>query len=192
MKNYLFVFVILVVGFAFATGQLQGDTMSSDDNVPAPENTALATFAGGCFWCMEKPFEKLDGVISVISGYTGGTSENPTYSTYMQGGHIEVVQITYDPEKIGYEQLLEVYWRQVNPTDSGGQFVDRGHAYTTALFYHSDAQKQLAEESKKRVDDSGVFDKKIVTPILPIQRFYKAEEYHQDYYKKKPVALYIL
>lgn len=147
----------------------------------------LAMFAGGCFWCMEKPFEKLDGVISVESGYSGGESENPSYQNYQLGGHIEVVQIAYDPEKIGYKTLLDTYWRQVNPTDDGGQFVDRGHGYTTAVYYYNEEQRKQAEASKAALDQSGVFDKPIVTPIVPALTFYRAEEYHQDYYRKNPL-----
>lgn len=146
-----------------------------------------ATFAGGCFWCMEKPFEQLDGVISVVSGYAGGTTENPTYDNYAEGGHIEVAQITYDPERVSYEQLLDTYWRQINPTDADGQFSDRGHSYTTAIFYHDAEQKELALQSKKELAQSGIFDKPIVTPIMPVPTFYKAEDYHQDYYKKNPI-----
>ncbi len=146
-----------------------------------------AIFAGGCFWCMEKPFEQLPGVISVTSGYTGGTTSNPTYENYVAGGHIEVVKVAYDPAKVSYKKLLDVYWHQINPTDAGGQFVDRGHAYTTAIFYLNDAQKKAAIASKAKMDKSGVFGKKIVTPILPVDKFWAAEEYHQDFYKKNPL-----
>ncbi|MFH0783306.1 MAG: peptide-methionine (R)-S-oxide reductase MsrB [Pseudomonadota bacterium] len=148
---------------------------------------AKAMFAGGCFWCMEKPFEHLDGVVSVVSGYAGGTSKNPTYENYVAGGHIEVVEITYDPKKISYQQLLEMYWHQIDPTDDGGQFVDRGHAYTTAIFYNTDEQRRLAEASKVELAASTIFKGPLVTPILPYSTFYQAEEYHQDYYKKNPV-----
>ena len=146
-----------------------------------------AIFAGGCFWCMEKPFEQLEGVTSVTSGYTGGTSTNPNYENYAAGGHVEAVEIVYDPDKISYEKLLNVYWHQVNPTDPGGQFVDRGHQYTTAIFYLDESQKDQAEASKAAVDKRGVYDEPIVTPILPASPFYPAEDYHQDYYKKNPV-----
>ncbi|MEN8257124.1 MAG: peptide-methionine (S)-S-oxide reductase MsrA [Thermodesulfobacteriota bacterium] len=148
-----------------------------------------ATFAGGCFWCMEAPFEKLPGVGAVISGYSGGKTLNPTYAEVSSGrtGHLEVVQVEYDPQKVSYEQLLDVFWRQVDPTDSGGQFVDRGGQYTTAIFYHSEEQRQLAQASLDALDKSGRYSKKIVTPILKAQPFYAAEEYHQDYYKESPV-----
>ncbi|OIO69318.1 MAG: methionine sulfoxide reductase [Zetaproteobacteria bacterium CG12_big_fil_rev_8_21_14_0_65_55_1124] len=146
-----------------------------------------AIFAGGCFWCMEKPFEQLDGVISVTSGYTNGHSKNPTYQNYVAGGHLEAIEIAYNPKLITYSQLLDVFWRQIDPTDAGGQFVDRGYAYTTGIFYLNDEQRALAEASKKTMNESERFDKPIVTPIQPAQHFYAAEEYHQDYYKKNPV-----
>jgi peptide methionine sulfoxide reductase msrA/msrB len=148
-----------------------------------------ATFAGGCFWCMEPPFEKLDGVVEVISGYTGGHKENPTYEEVSAGitGHVEAVQVTYDPAKITYEKLLEVFWRQINPTDSGGQFVDRGASYTTAIFYHNEEQMRLAEQSKKALDQSGRFNKPVVTEIRAAGPFYPAEAYHQNYYKRNPL-----
>ncbi|MEW6501623.1 MAG: peptide-methionine (R)-S-oxide reductase MsrB [Thermodesulfobacteriota bacterium] len=146
-----------------------------------------ATFAGGCFWCMEPPFEKLAGVRSVTSGYAGGTTANPTYENYAAGGHIEVIEVVYDPRKIGYRQLLDVFWRQIDPTDAGGQFVDRGHAYIAAIFYHDEEQRRLAETSKKALAASGRFAKPIVTRILPAATFYPAEEYHQDYHKKNPL-----
>jgi peptide methionine sulfoxide reductase msrA/msrB len=166
--------------------QLAGPAVAAE-----PQQTgggmAKAMFAGGCFWCMEKPFERLDGVVEVVSGYAGGTTKNPTYENYSEGGHIEVVEITFDPRKVNYQQLLDVFWRQVDPTDGGGQFVDRGHAYSTAIFYNSDEQRRLAEASKAELDASGIFKRPIVTPILPYATFYPAEEYHQDYYKKNPI-----
>lgn len=148
-----------------------------------------ATFAGGCFWCMEHPFEKLDGVFEVISGYTGGHKENPTYEEVSAGGtgHAEAVQITYDPDKISYKDLLDVFWRQIDPTDPEGQFVDRGSPYRSAIFYHNDEQKRLAEMSRENLNKSGRYEKPIVTEIVPFSRFYRAEEYHQDYYKKHSV-----
>ncbi|MCM3597572.1 peptide-methionine (R)-S-oxide reductase MsrB [Metabacillus idriensis] len=153
------------------------------------ENLEAATFAGGCFWCMEPPFEKLDGVLEVISGYTGGTEENPSYNDVSSGktGHVESVQVVYDPAVVSYEELLDVYWKQVDPTDSEGQFVDRGKQYSTAIFFHNEDQKLAAQASKEKMDQSGRFDQKIVTPILPALTFYMAEDYHQDYYKKNPV-----
>ncbi|MBI5570843.1 MAG: peptide-methionine (R)-S-oxide reductase MsrB [Desulfomonile tiedjei] len=146
-----------------------------------------ATFAGGCFWCMEPPFEKLDGVVEVLAGYTGGTGPNPTYEDYAQKGYIEAVQITYDPSKVSYPRLLDVFWRQVDPTDANGQFVDRGPEYRSAIFYRNNEQKQAAEKSKEELAKSGRFDKPLATEILKDSAFYKAEEYHQDYYKKNPL-----
>lgn len=149
----------------------------------------IATFAGGCFWCMEHPFDELDGVISTISGYTGGHKENPDYKEVSAGGtgHAEAVQITYDPARISYEQLLEVFWRQINPTTPDRQFVDVGDQYRTAIFYHDEEQHRLAEESRQRLDASGVYGAPIVTQIVPATKFYTAEEYHQNYYRKNPI-----
>lgn len=152
---------------------------------PTNKNLEIATFAGGCFWCTESDFEKLDGVAKVISGYTGGPEKNPTYKqvAYGKTGHTEAVQVYYDPEKVSYEKLLDHYWKHVNPTDSGGQFVDRGPQYRPAIFYHNDQQKQLAEKSKKDLAKSGRFDKPIVVEVTPLTAFWNAEGYHQDYYK---------
>lgn len=145
-----------------------------------------ATFAGGCFWCMVKPFSEQPGIIEVVSGYTGGHKENPTYEEVCANktGHYEAVQITFDSKLFPYERLLELFWQQIDPTDPGGQFNDRGHSYKTAIFYHDEMQKKLAEESKQALEDSKRFDEPIVTQILPATVFYPAEKYHQDYYKK--------
>ena len=145
-----------------------------------------ATFAGGCFWCMVKPFDQQPGIISVVSGYTGGHKENPSYKEVCSEttGHYEAVQITFDPELFPYEKLLDVYWQQIDPTDPGGQFFDRGQSYQTAIFYYNEEQKKLAEQSKKALGESGKFNKPIATKILPAAVFYDAEDYHQDYYKK--------
>ena len=155
----------------------------------ALSKTEKATFAGGCFWCMEPPFEKLDGVSTVISGFMGGKVKNPSYKQVSSGtsGHLEVVQITFDPDVIAYDDLLEVFWRQVNPTDAGGQFVDRGEQYTTAIFYHNDQQKMAAEKSKLKLGQSKRYKKPIITPIRVVQDFYAAEDYHQDFYKKSTI-----
>ncbi|MGD1048517.1 MAG: peptide-methionine (S)-S-oxide reductase MsrA [Candidatus Krumholzibacteriaceae bacterium] len=149
----------------------------------------VATFAGGCFWCTESDFEKLDGVTKVISGYTGGQTENPTYAQVCSGktGHIEAVQVYYDPAKTSYAKLLEVFWTHVDPTDALGQFVDRGPQYRSAIFYHDEEQRRLAEQSKTSLDASGIFDKPIVTEIRAFTKFYSAEDYHQDYYKTCPI-----
>ncbi|MBH0229505.1 peptide-methionine (R)-S-oxide reductase MsrB [Halobacillus yeomjeoni] len=146
----------------------------------------IATFAGGCFWCMVEPFDERPGIESVISGYTGGVTENPTYMEVIteNTGHKEAVQITYDPSIFPYERLVEIFWRQIDPTDPGGQFADRGESYTTAIYYHNEEQKQIAEESKKQLEESGIFKDPIITPILPAETFYPAEDKHQDYYKK--------
>ncbi|MDR0269248.1 peptide-methionine (S)-S-oxide reductase MsrA [Paenibacillus sp.] len=147
-----------------------------------------ATFAGGCFWCMVAPFESLPGIVKVESGYTGGHTENPTYEEVCSDttGHIEAVQITYNPDIFPYEKLLELFWQQIDPTDEGGQFHDRGHSYQTAIFYHTEEQRHEAEASKTKLSQSGRFERPIVTPILPAKPFYPAEEYHQDYHKKNP------
>ncbi len=148
-----------------------------------------ATFAGGCFWCMEPPFDKLDGVISTTSGYCGGKEKNPTYKQVSAGetGHAEAVEILYDPSRISYAELLDVFWRNVDPTQKDGQFADTGAQYRTAIFYHNEEQRRLAETSKKELANSGKFNKEIVTEIVAATPFYRAEEYHQDYYKKNPL-----
>ena len=148
----------------------------------------IATFAGGCFWCMEGPFAEAEGVIEVIPGYTGGHKENPTYQEVCSHatGHYEAIQVTYDPGLISYEELLDIFWRQIDPTDEGGQFFDRGSSYLTAVFYHDQDQREKAEASKKALDSSGRFNKPVVTAVLPASAFYPAEEYHHDYHKKNP------
>ena len=149
----------------------------------------IATFAGGCFWCMVKPFDEQPGIEDVISGYTGGQVENPTYQQVCSEttGHLEAVQITFDSDVYPYEKLVETYWTLIDPTDAGGQFYDRGESYTTAIFYHNDEQKKIAEESKMRLERSEKFKKPIAVKILPAKAFYPAEEYHQQYYKKNPM-----
>lgn len=149
---------------------------------------SLATFAGGCFWCMVKPFDRYDGVLSVVSGYTGGIIENPSYELVCTNttGHREAVQITFDDAIISYEELLDIFWRQIDPTDTGGQFFDRGESYQTAIYTHTSEQQKLAELSKNELAASGKFDKPIATDILPAKTFYKAEEGHQNYYMKNP------
>jgi peptide-methionine (S)-S-oxide reductase len=163
--------------------------MSGAVEKQAAETLAEATFAGGCFWCMEPPFDKLEGVVSTLSGYTGGQLKDPSYEQVSSGGtgHLEAVQIRFDPDKVSYSKLLEIFWRNVDPTDAGGQFCDRGEQYRTAIFYHSEEQRQLAEESKSDLERSGRLPKPIVTEIRPASAFYPAEDYHQDYYKKNPV-----
>lgn len=150
------------------------------------QNSELATFAGGCFWCMVSPFEQMPGILKVVSGYTGGHQANPTYEEVCSDktGHAEAVQITYNPDIFPYQKLLDIYWQQIDPTDLGGQFHDRGSSYRTAIFYHNEQQRAAAEASKQALQGSGRFTKPIVTEIVPASAFYPAEEYHQDYHKK--------
>lgn len=152
-------------------------------------NLKTATFAGGCFWCMEPPFDKIDGVVSTTSGYIGGRTKNPSYEEVSSGvtGHAEAVQIVFDPTKVSYAELLEVFWHNVDPLTPNAQFCDHGSQYRTAIFYHGEEQKRLAETSKKALEQSGRFTQPIVTEIAPAGEFYKAEEYHQDYYLNNPV-----
>jgi peptide-methionine (S)-S-oxide reductase len=155
----------------------------------AQSNLAKATFAGGCFWCMEHPYDELDGVVSTTSGYIGGHKANPTYREVSPGttGHAEAVQVVYDPSKVSYEKLLMVFWMNVDPTDAGGQFCDRGSQYRTGIFYYTDEQKRLAEASKAALAKSKPFKEPLVTEITMATTFYPAEDYHQDYYIKNPV-----
>ncbi|ETP69918.1 peptide-methionine (S)-S-oxide reductase MsrA [Planococcus glaciei] len=150
--------------------------------------TEKATFAGGCFWCMVKPFDQFDGIERVVSGYTGGHVENPSYEQVKTGttGHLEAVEITFEPDVFPYEQLLEIFWQQIDPTDNDGQFQDRGSQYRPAIFVHNEKQRELAEQSKRGLDASGRFKKPVITEILDAGPFYAAEDYHQDFYKKNP------
>lgn len=152
------------------------------------ESMSLATFAGGCFWCLESDFEKVEGVVKVTSGYTGGREKNPSYQDVSAHatGHVEAVQIQYHPSQVSYASLLDVFWRHIDPTDSGGQFADRGPQYRTAIFYHTEEQKRVAEAAKTALASSGVFDKPVVTEIRPFSVFYEAEDHHQGYHKKNP------
>ena len=164
--------------------------------VPATSNVlaasgdglATATFAGGCFWCVESDFDAVPGVVETISGYTGGTADNPTYKQVTEGGtgHREAVQIRYDPKQVSYERLLRIFWRSVDPTDGGGQFCDRGESYQTAIFAGSEEERRIAEASKEALEESMVLDSPVVTPIETAGEFYPAEDYHQDYYTKNP------
>jgi len=153
------------------------------------EKLEKATFAGGCFWCMEHPFDVLEGVQSTIVGYTGGDTDDPTYKDISGGdtGHAEAVEIIFDPEKITYDTLLDIFWRNINPTTKNRQFADAGTQYRTAIFYHNKTQKKAAQSSLKKMNGSGRYDKAIVTEITPASKFYIAEEYHQDYYIKNPL-----
>jgi len=184
------IFIIMMFSLIFALCGCQGtETKKQEVSNPMKEeqtNLKVATLAGGCFWCVESDLEKVPGVAKVISGYTGGHKENPTYEEVTTGktGHYEAVQVYYDPSKVSYEQILDVFWRHVDPTDAGGQFVDRGSQYRTAIFYHDEEQKRIAEKSKEALEKSGNFKKPVVTPIVKFSKFYEAEDYHQDYYKK--------
>lgn len=151
--------------------------------------TARATFAGGCFWCMEHPFDELPGVVETTSGYTGGSVENPTYNQVSSGttGHLESVQIEYDPGQVSYDDLLDVYWRNVDPVDGGGQFCDRGSQYRPAIFYHDAEQQQQAEASIQALEDSGILEEAIAAELIEASEFYPAEDYHQNYYQTHPV-----
>ena len=176
---------LVFLGFQYTQTQAKGDNAAKNETYDQGK-MITATFAGGCFWCTEADFEKVDGVVEAISGYTGGHIDNPTYHQVSAGGtgHVEAVQVIYDPQKITYNELLDVFWRHVDPTDAGGQFVDRGPSYRSVIFYHDDQQKHLAEASKRALEASGRFDRPIVTEIVKLDKFYKAEDYHQDYYKK--------
>ena len=177
---------LLVFGLA---GSAPAETNAAAPAAATGGKTATATFAGGCFWCMEPPFEKLDGVVSVTSGYTGGSKKNPTYEEVSAGGtgHAESIEVIYDPAKISYEKLLDVYWHNVDPVTPNAQFCDHGNQYRTAIFYHDEEQKKAAEKSKQALEASGKLGKPIVTEIVAATQFYPAEEYHQDYYKKNPI-----
>ncbi len=153
------------------------------------DKVEIATLAGGCFWCMQPPYDDLPGVISTTVGYTGGDLPNPTYEEVSTGttGHVEAVQIVFDPSRISYEELLQVFWRNIDPTNPAGQFADYGSQYRTVIFYHDERQKEIAEKSKRELEASGKFDKPIVTEIRPAKEFYPAEEYHQEFYRKNPL-----
>jgi len=193
MKSIFIIGIIftMIVSATILLGFHEAKSMDNTENHMKNESmkTATAVFAGGCFWCTESDFEKVPGVIDAISGYTGGHVKNPTYEEVSAGGtgHMESVKVIYDPSKVTYVQLLEYFWQHVDPTDPGGQFVDRGNQYRSAIFYANETQKRLAEETKARLAASGVFKKPIVTLILPLGPFYPAEEYHQNYYKKNPI-----
>jgi len=186
MKKVIICLTIMVLVFG-CQGANSEQKEAKANKMETNTNILVATLAGGCFWCVEADFEKVPGIVKVVSGYTGGTGENPTYENYSHTGHIEAVQIYYDPAKVSYEQLLDVFWRHIDPTDSGGQFYDRGPQYRTAIFYHNEEQKRIAEKSKAALAKSGPFKKPIATEIIKFTKFYEAEAYHQDYYKKNPI-----
>jgi len=187
MKGILILVALIIIGLLGA-GALHSQMNPKDKTKPESGMTGktkmeTATLAGGCFWCVESDLEKIPGVKEAISGYAGGRGDNPTYEDYAAKGHVEVVQVIYDPALVSYQQLLDAFWRHIDPTDPGGQFVDRGPQYRSVIFYHDEEQKRLAAESKKELEKSGRFQKPIVTEILPLTKFYRAEDYHQDYYK---------
>lgn len=183
-KNTGLILVIIATGITIILFMMLNISISSQSDLQK------AIFAGGCFWCMEAAFEKIEGVQEAISGYTGGSTPNPTYEEVSTGktGHYEAVKVIYNPSIITYLELLDVFWRNIDPTDPDGQFADRGSHYRTAIFYENDEQKVLAEKSKKELQNSGIFQEEIVTKILPVSEFYPAEDYHQDYYKKNPIG----
>ena len=174
--------VVTGIGVAFADPEagLSGSSRGAYEK---------ATFAGGCFWCMEPPFDKLDGVVSTTAGYTGDPEKNPAYEDVASGktGHVEAIQIVYDPSRVSYAELLDVFWQNIDPTQVDGQFVDRGRQYRTAVFYHDEAQREAAIASKEALEKSGRYNGPIVTEILEADEFYPAENYHQDYYRKNPI-----
>ena len=179
-----YIFVLFII----ASMLLLGCTMTNEPKA-IPENTKTAYFAGGCFWCMEPPFEQLEGVVDVKAGYAGGTEVNPTYDQVVTGstGHAEAIIVVYDPTNVSYKKLVETFWQTHDPTDVNGSFYDRGHQYRSVIWYQNDEEKQIAEESKLEMDASNTFDSPIVTEISPFVSFYEAEEYHQDYAKKAPL-----
>ena len=185
MTRRLILCVTLLLSSAIACA---GASKTELEKVAIPETAMLATFGGGCFWCMEPPFEKIEGVYAVTSGYSGGEEINPSYNDVAGGrtGHTEVVQVAFDPKRVSYDKLLDVFWRSMDPTDSGGQFADRGTQYRPAIFTHGAKQREAALKSRAALGKSGVFSSPIVVEITPIRAFYAAEDYHQDYYKKNP------
>ena len=180
---------VFSVGLVLGALWLLGPYLPARAAAPPPATVARATFAAGCFWCVEPPFDKVPGVVSTTSGYAGGRVKNPTYEQVSEGstGHAEVVQVAFDPARVSYEQLVEIFWRNVDPTDAGGQFCDRGSQYRSAIFYEGEAQKRAALESKRALEASGRLKKPIVTGIAPLEAFYPAEDYHQDFCRKSPV-----
>jgi len=190
-KTFIILTLFALIGVNCFSEEIS-DTQSFERKISQTAETDTATFAGGCFWCVEAPFEKYHGVISVVSGYAGGLEKDPSYKEVASGqtGHTESVQIIYDPYVISYAELLKIFWKNIDPTDTGGSFHDRGSQYRSAIFYHNQQQKMLAEESIIYLEKQGIFKKSIVTEIIPFQEFYMAEEYHQDFYIKDPQRYY--
>ncbi len=195
MKRRWISLIVCVLTFALsfaapacAANNISEQAVSTEDAI-APAETETAIFAGGCFWCMEKPFDELPGVLDTMSGYTGGRVANPSYMQVSSGGtgHVEAVQVTYDPAQVSYDQLLEVFWRNVDPVDNRGQFCDKGSQYRSAIFYRNEQQATAAEASKQSLKTAEKFNQKIATEVLAASEFYPAEDYHQNYYKTHPV-----
>ncbi|MCP4372143.1 MAG: peptide-methionine (S)-S-oxide reductase MsrA, partial [Deltaproteobacteria bacterium] len=189
MKTLFLLIVLLIFSSAGFMMANSAETMKDGKMNTQDGKIEIATFAGGCFWCTESDFEKLTGVVQAISGYTGGTKENASYKEVSAGttGHVEAVQIYFDPSMVTYKELVDYFWKHINPTDPGGQFVDRGRQYRSAIFYHDENQRRIAEKSKETLNRSGKFKKPVVTDILNLSAFYSAEKYHQDYYKRNPL-----
>ena len=189
MKKIILIITAITFIFAGCSSAEKNDKVEEISMNSENIELELATFAGGCFWCMEAPFEKLDGVSKVVSGYTDGHKINPTYEEVSAGttGHTEAIQIFYNSQKVSYKELLSIFWRQIDPTDEGGSFVDRGSQYRSGIYYHNEKQKNEAIASKEELEKLGKFSNPIVTEITQFDKFYNAEEYHQDYYKKNPV-----
>ena len=188
MRALLFAALLLVLGLTTGSMLVPGKSLAAP-GAPAAQQLQEATFAGGCFWCMEQPFEELPGVVSVTSGYTGGQKKNPSYEEVSAGGtgHAEAVQIVYDPAKIGYDKLLDRFWHNIDPTVKDRQFCDKGNQYRSGIFYHDEEQRRLAQLSKNALEANKPFKEPLVTEIVPASQFYPAEEYHQKYYKKNPI-----
>jgi len=181
---YKYIIAVVLLGAALIAFIMKPNTSREEVIADIPENASVATFAGGCFWCIEATFEQYDGIYKAVSGYIGGSEETAKYELVSSGqtDHFEAVQVYFDTEKITYDDLLQIFWRQIDPTDNGGSFVDRGSQYRSAIFYHSDEQKAAAEQSRDELASSGRFDAEFVTEILPYSPFYLAEKYHQDYH----------
>ncbi|MFA6345043.1 MAG: peptide-methionine (S)-S-oxide reductase MsrA [Syntrophales bacterium] len=186
MKKIL---ILATIAFLMLPGCDKGPIQSTEVNPMGKADPVIrpATFAGGCFWCVQSDFRKAPGVVKVVSGYTGGEGETPTYETYAESGHVEAVQVWYDPARTSYERLLDVFWRHIDPTDASGQFADRGPHYRSVIFYHDAEQRRAAERSRAALGQSGRFSRPIATEILAFTRFYAAEAYHQDYDRKNPL-----
>ena len=188
-RSRLLAIVAFIVGVSGAACPAVSLAAGQNEPATATDGLEVATFAGGCFWCVESDFDKVPGVVRTISGYTGGHVDNPTYGQVSSGGtgHHEAVQIFYDPKQVTYAKLLEIFWRTIDPVDAGGQFCDRGESYTTAIFANSDEQLELAQASKKKLEESGVLGQPVATSVEKAGPFYPAEDYHQDFYTKNPL-----